>query len=265
MGQKMSKAPVYFVIVQARFNPILALDSYAPAIQDNFRKNGFPDFQKAFLNTFNLNGPVAIGHPNVPMQVPMSQAPQYHFVNSKRTASFILGEGALSFQTTSYDVFETFSDTFLMGLGMVHEAVGLSYTDRIGVRYLDAIVPENGEDVSDYLDDCVLGLYAKTKGAVAHSFSETVYAIDSVAVTARVVIQTGGLGFPPDLDAQGLNVSERFLKVNGTHAILDNDGSITQRDDFEILKIKESIDLIHTQVTGSFRMTVTDHALKVWA
>jgi uncharacterized protein (TIGR04255 family) len=40
MARKMTRAPVYFAIMQARFNPILALDSYAPQIQERFRKHG---------------------------------------------------------------------------------------------------------------------------------------------------------------------------------------------------------------------------------
>src|SRR2546430_1267022 len=110
MGRKMNNAPVYFAIVQARFNPILALDSYAPAIQDSLRRQ-FPDAQKGTLNTFNLAlNPALDGGQS---QVPVSRVTRYTFLNAGRTAGFILDQGTLSYQTTDYDVFETFSDTFL--------------------------------------------------------------------------------------------------------------------------------------------------------
>src|SRR5437868_6375387 len=132
--KKMIHAPVYFAIVQARFNPILALDSYAPQIQERFRKHGFPDAQKGVLATFNLN--LAAPTEGSPPQVPVAQTARYTFCNMGRTAGYILDQGALSFQTTEYEVFDTFSDRFRQGLQGVHDAVDLSYTDRIGFRYL---------------------------------------------------------------------------------------------------------------------------------
>ena len=55
MGRKLSQAPVFFTLVQVRFNPILALDSYVPKIQDELRRQGYPDAQKGVMATFNLN------------------------------------------------------------------------------------------------------------------------------------------------------------------------------------------------------------------
>jgi uncharacterized protein (TIGR04255 family) len=62
MARKMTHAPVYFAIIQARFNPILALDSYAPQIQEHFRKHGFPDAQRGALAAFNLNPATPCAH-----------------------------------------------------------------------------------------------------------------------------------------------------------------------------------------------------------
>jgi uncharacterized protein (TIGR04255 family) len=94
MGQKMNNAPVYFAIVQARFNPILALDSYAPVIQDNLRRHGFPDAQQGTLNTFNLTLNPQIG--SAQGEVPISRVTRYNFLNTEKTAGFILDQGALS-------------------------------------------------------------------------------------------------------------------------------------------------------------------------
>src|SRR6267143_546082 len=111
METKMGSAPVYFTIVQVRFNPILTLDTYAPQIQERLRKEGFPDVKKGFLATINLN----VGAPtegSAP-QIPVAQTARYMFDNMQRTSGFILDQGALSFQTTEYDVFESFSSVFL--------------------------------------------------------------------------------------------------------------------------------------------------------
>jgi uncharacterized protein (TIGR04255 family) len=255
-------APVYFAIVQARFNPILALDSYAPAIQDNLRRNGFPDAQKSTLNTFNLalNPPLDGGQD----QVPVSRVTRYNFLNADKTAGFILDPGALSYQTTEYDVFETFSDAFLGVLDIVHKAVDLNYTDRIGFRYLNAVFPKSNENLPKYLNECVLGLYEKSGGQIVHSFNETVFKTHDVNVTSRTIIQDGPLGFPPDLQ-HPLAVPARFKSLKGMHAVLDFDGSVERRETFKIDVIKDRVSMIHDEIAVAFKATVTEHALKVWA
>jgi uncharacterized protein (TIGR04255 family) len=262
MARKMTHAPVYFAIVQARFNPILALDSYAPQIQERFRKHGFPDAQKSVLATLNLNlsAPTEGSTP----QVPVAQTARYTFYNMDRTSGFILDQGAVSFQTTEYDVFETFSHEFRQGLQAVHDAVDLSYTDRIGFRYLDAVFPKANESLGDYLNPSVLGLTERFQESVVHSFSETNLRSANVTVVARVIIQDGEVGFPPDLLPNVLRVAERFRALRGRHAILDTDGSFEGREAFNLDRIGDHLNEIHDESAKTFHATVTPNALRVW-
>lgn len=262
MGQKMKQAPVYFTLVQARFNAILALDSYVSKIQDQLRVQGFPDTQKGVLATFNLN----VGTPSEasPPQVPVSQVTRYTFGNMDKTAGFILDQGSLSFQTTNYDTFEIFSKTFLNGLKIVHEAVNLGYTDRIGVRYLDAVYPKEGEDLSEYLNEAVLGLYGRFDGDLVHAFSETLVRNGNVNVIARTIVQSGPIGFPPDLQPVGVLIAERFRALNGRHAILDTDGSHDRRDTFDLHQIETHLSTVHSAVIKAFKATVTQRAVQTW-
>ena len=263
MGTKMANAPVYFAIVQARFNPILALDSYAPSIQDELRKSGFPDVRKGVLSTFNLLQNPAIE--GTQSQVPVSQVSQYAFLNIDKTAGFLLDQAALSFQTCEYDVFELFSNTFLVGLNAVHKAVTLNYTDRIGLRYLDVVFPKVEEKLPVYLNECVLGLYEKSGGSIVHSFSETVFKVEAVSVTSRAIVQDGPLGFPPDLQSHNLVVPDRFQALRGIHAVLDTDGSVDHREPFNVEAVRNHLYAIHYEITKAFKATVTDYALKEWA
>jgi uncharacterized protein (TIGR04255 family) len=261
MGKKMRHAPVYFTIVQVRFNPIMALDDYAPKIQDRLRRDGFPDLQKGMLATFNLN--VAAGEAS-PTQVPVAQIARYTFSNMAKTAGFILDQASLSFQTTDYDTFEAFSETFVSGLKVVHDVVGLSYVDRIGVRYLDAVYPNKDEDLTKYLNESVLGLSGKIAGTLLHSFSETLVNVENVNVIARVIVQDGQVGLPPDLHPMWLVIGERFRALNGLHAILDTDGSYEARTAFGLGEVATRLKALHSAVTTSFKATVTQHAIDAW-
>jgi uncharacterized protein (TIGR04255 family) len=262
MAQKMTHAPVYFAITQVRFNPILALDSYAPQIQERFRKHGFPDAQKGVLATLNLN--LSAPTEGAAPQVPVAQTTRYTFYNMDRTSGFILDQGALSFQTTEYDVFETFSREFAQGLQAVHDAVELSYTDRIGFRYLDAVFPKANEKLGDYLNPSVLGLTEKFQESLVHSFSETNLRSAGITVVARAIVQDGEVGFPPDLLPNILRVAERFRILRGRHAILDTDGCFEGREAFDLNHINEHLIAIHDEIAKAFHATVTPNAVKVW-
>jgi uncharacterized protein (TIGR04255 family) len=264
MGTKMKSAPVYFTIAQVRFNPILSLEAYAPQIQERLRKEGFPDFKKGFLATISLNVNVSPSSEGSPPQLPMAQTTRYLFGNMESTSGFILDQGALSFQTTEYDVFETFVADFLKGLQAVNEAVNLSYTDRIGLRYLDAVFPKSGETIRDYLSASILGLTEKIDDTIVHSFSETLVKRENVNVRSRVIIQDGEMGFPPDLQPMTLKVGERFGQLRGRHAIIDTDGWSESRETFNLDRIREQLDLIHSGIDKTFRASVTENALKAW-
>jgi uncharacterized protein (TIGR04255 family) len=265
MGTRLKAAPVFFTLAQARFNPILSLEAYAPQIQERLRKVGFPDAQKGVLATINLNVNAASPAEGNPPQLPIAQSARFIFGNMERTSSFILDQGALSFQTTEYDVFETLLADFVKGLEAVNEAVTLSYTDRLGLRYLDAVFPKSGETVRHYLSGSILGLTEKIDDTIVHSFSETLVKRENVNVRSRVIIQDGDVAFPPDLQPLTLTVAERFRALRGHHAIIDTDGWSESREAFNLNRIREQFDLIHSGIMKTFNASVTENALKAWA
>jgi uncharacterized protein (TIGR04255 family) len=265
MGARLKAAPVFFTIAQVRFNPILSLEAYAPQIQERLRKEGFPDAQKGLLASINLNLNAASPAEGSPPQLPIAQTTRYTFGNMQRTSNFILDQGALSFQTTEYDVFETFLADFLKGLDAVNQAVSLSFTDRLGLRYLDAVFPKSGETVKDYLSGSILGLTEKIDDTIVHSFSETLVKRENVNVRSRVIIQDSDVAFPPDLLPLTLTLAERFRTLRGPHAIIDTDGWSDSREAFSVDRIREQFDLIHSGITKTFRASVTENALKAWA
>jgi uncharacterized protein (TIGR04255 family) len=265
MGTKLKAAPVFFTIVQVRFNPILTLEAYIPQIQDRLRKEGFPDAQRGVLATINLTPNAASPAEGNPPQIPIAQTARFTFGNMKRTSGFVLDQGAISFQTTEYDVFETFLADFMKGLEAVHQAVPLDFTDRLGLRYLDAVFPKTGEAMKDYLSGSILGLTDKVDETIVHSFSETLVKRKDIQVRSRAIIQDGELAFPPDLAGLNLTVPERFRGLKGRHAIIDTDGWTDAREAFGIDRIKQQFDSIHDGITTTFKASVTANALKVWA
>lgn len=264
MGKKMNNAPVYFVLAHVRFNALLTLDSYVPAIQDALRKAGYADFAKLMVATVNLNLRVPAAN-----QMPVAQIARYLFSNETKSSGFLLDQTSLTFQTTEYDTFDPFSDVFLLGLKTLHESVGgLSFCERVGIRYLDSVYPGPNEKITDYLAPSLVGLFEKLHDRqLKHIISETWSTSDKANLMCRAIIQNQsakGVGFPPDLQPVLLQIAEKFRGISGICGIIDTDAWYEDRQKFDIERIKESLVSLHGDVRNSFDGMVTPHALRVW-
>jgi uncharacterized protein (TIGR04255 family) len=266
MGRKMKNAPVYFTLVQVRHNPVLSLEAYVSGIQESMRKAGYPDFKRGLLAAINLTPLAANG--NVPTQAPtMQRVERYLFSDMANTRGFVLLQDSLSYQVTEYDTFESLRGDFLTGLRIVHDAIKLDFSQRVGIRYLDAVVPREGEEPKQYLVPEVIGLASRMDdGLIIHSFSETAMQVPNVGqIVSRTIIQNGQLAFPADLQPDALKLAARFAEINQVHAVIDTDGAFEGRQVFDIKNIETRLNALHAEITKAFQATVTDHARQVWA
>jgi uncharacterized protein (TIGR04255 family) len=265
MGTKLKNAPVYFTVAQVQFNPVLNLEGYLPAIQAKMRGAHLPDYRSEVVQRLVLPFGVAEG---AQVHTPtLSSQLRYIFGDISGRASIVLESNTLAFQTTQYETFETFSATFLDGLGIVHDALRLAFVERIGLRYLDAILPlQANESLRDYLVPEVLGLSAHAKGKLQHSISETVSIVGLSQLVTRVLIQEGRVGLPLEIAQLAPAIDPRFTQQEaGVHAIVDNDASIAHREVFDLAKISEHLDFLHDEIKALFESTVTKQALSAWA
>jgi uncharacterized protein (TIGR04255 family) len=260
MGKKLLNAPVYFTVVQVQFNPILELDSHIPAIQSKMRQAQFPDFKKEVLQ--RLDFPIHQGQMIAPTLT--SQA-RYLFGDIAGRTTFLLEANALTLQTTSYDTFETFSAMFLTGLETVHSALNLDFVERIGLRYLNAVQPlKEGDTLRDFLVPEVLGLAFRGQGQLEVSLSQTHTTTDAGQLIARVVIRSGPIALPPELNGIPMLLDARFTQREGLHAIVDTDAFIAKREIFDLHGIEARLTALHDQTDVSFKGMVTEHALASW-
>lgn len=263
MGKRMSNTPVYFTVVQVRFNPVLNMEGYLATIQEKMREVRFPDFKRAVIQQlivpFASSGDA--GQVPTPSFVPQARCV---FGNIEGTSEFVLENNALALQTTAYDTFEVFSNMLLNGLGIVHDVVRLDFTERIGLRYLDAVLPKTGESLNDYLTPEVLGLSNKLMGNMLHSVSET-FTMNTIGqLISRVIIRDGRIGLPPELVSLAPPIDKRFTQQEGRHSIIDTDAFVENREAFSLDKLESTLQSLHEEILRSFRATVMPYALKAW-
>lgn len=263
MGKKMKNAPVYFTVAQVRFNPVLNMESYLPTIQERMRTTHFPDFKRETIQRLVIpfGAPADANQPAMPSLVPQARC---IFGNIKATTEFVLENNAIALQTTAYDTSETFFKILLDGLTIIHDALHLDFTERIGLRYFDAVLPKTNESLEQYLTPGVLGLSSKIGEKLVHSYSETVTMNTSGKLVSRVIIQDGKVGLPPEIAPLAPSINAKFAERKGQHAILDTDAFYEQREAFDLEKIGSKLVALHAEIRKSFVATTTDFAREVW-
>jgi uncharacterized protein (TIGR04255 family) len=265
MVKKLNAAPVYYTVAQVQFNHILNLDSYIPSIQAKMRERHFPDFRHEQVQSVILP---FIGSPETnQISAPsFASRTRYIFGDIEDSSRFVLETNSVSFQTTNYDTFDSFIDTLIAGLGILHEALSLEFVDRLGVRYLDAVQPTEGvESLGKFLVPEVLGLSQRDPESHQQSVSESIIGTSAGQLVSRVLVRRGQIGLPLELTQLAPKIAPRFMKHSGLHAILDMDASFTQREVFDLTKVKGRLTALHDEIEACFEFVVTEHALATWA
>ncbi|TAN13651.1 MAG: TIGR04255 family protein [Burkholderiaceae bacterium] len=261
----MSNAPVYYALAQAHFNPVAAMAKYVDQIQDRLRRDGYPLFEPQQFMQLVVPGP-GQAQPREPQ---IQQAVSWLMTRSDRSAGFILGPSTITYHTTRYQTHNEFIAELLRGLAAVHEAVSLDHVSRLGLRYLDAVLPRAGETTEQYL---VGGLHGIDFDAVRqHAMTESVFTTDTRplarngTLVVRVYRAVAPLGFPPDMLPTGLAVAPQFeIKEAREHAIIDTDHYVQGRMPVELDELNEQLISLHATIKSVFRATTTDHARGVW-
>lgn len=259
MGKKMANPPIFYTVGQIRFNPVLNIAEYVPKIHERLRKP-FPEVRREELRRLQIN----VAAQENAEAVTTSAVPRWSFANLKRTAGYYLYADSLVFHTTAYETSTEFHDALIRGIRLVDEVVGLSYIEEVGVRTLDAVIPESGQPIDFYLNRQVLGLHGLLEGELKHNISENVTFVATSKHVARVVILRGSLGLPMDLFPIPLMIDRKFQDLNTLHAILDLDHSRQDRFEFDLEEIGNRIREIKKGVTNVFYKIVTKEALDIW-
>lgn len=263
MSELMANAPVYYALAQVYFNPVPAMSKYVDSIQDDLRREyslyGDEDQTEFFIDVNNGDG----GKPEV------RQNKVWFITKSDKTCGFVLKTDSLTFHTTDYSTRDQFIPEMLKGLASVHKNVGLDHISRMGVRYLDAVWPNDSDSVEDYI---VPGLHgAKFDAEKIYSMNESVYSTklnipgaESTMIT-RLYQADSELGFPPDMVPKRLVLAERFRTGEvKKHAVIDTDHYAKGQVEVDFAKLDESFRELHSVLKEVFESMTTPHAKAVW-
>ena len=266
MSEKMSNAPVYYALAQAQFNPVAAIAKYVDEVQDLLRREGYILFEPQQVTHLQLSA--APGQ--APAEPQVAHTSSWLITRGDRSSGFILNSASITFHTTHYETSNEFIPELLRGLKAVHKVVGLEHLSRLGLRYLDAVLPRPNETIDQYLND---GLHGVRFGAKQrYALNESVFETESAPIlprgtlVSRVHRMDSPLGYPPDMVPSGLTAMHKFeIKENRPHAVIDTDHFVEGRMPLDFEKIGEQLSALHASIKLVFDATVNDYARAVWA
>jgi uncharacterized protein (TIGR04255 family) len=234
----------------------MALDKHIPALQERLQA-AFPRFQPPRSNRAEDVLP--------PQDM---RVVNYEFASADNRHGVILNRETLVFHATAYNTYQDFGGRLADVLQAVGAELQHLFVRRIGLRYIDILVPAEGESLDDYVSAglrCLPDLSLPFRRRSGLAISE--FEMAEGALTVRYATGSGQLGLPPDLQPLSLTqpaVMQRPVPENRMSGLLDFDRSLPQETPFKPNQIKHRFDELRADLSLAFRELTTEYAKQVW-
>ena len=261
MSVLLKNAPVYYALAQAKFNPVAAMAKYSTDIQEMMRRAGFTVFEVEDIQNVDY-GNINDGESAKPV---VTTAKNWFFTMPDRSCGYVLGQDFLSFQATEYLDREKFFRALCDGLRIVHEVVQLERVFRLGIRYLNAVIPDEGESLHQYLNPSIQGVDFGLP--ILGGLWEAGYRTESGGLLIAKVYKapSSPLGFPQDLMPRSVQLMPRFQRETPfAHAVLDMDLFVEDSMNVDTAAIYEKLLGFHGDLAKCFHAIATPHAFARW-
>lgn len=253
---KLERSPLVLVLSQIRFSALLTMEEHVPAIQADLRKLGYTRFADERIQQ------VAFGQGEPKTIV----GTRWAFPNRPRTEVVIVAPSFLVYETSNYDVFETFVERISAVIQVVARATGIDFAEQVGLRYLDLIRQAGGKAASDFLRPHVRGLSSDDLSAKVTGHQFTTQAQSASGDLYVRSFEKSGPGFlPPDLVSTHLEFKPDAEQLaEETYRLLDIDHIAKREVGFAPEPLAELLWALHDVSSKAFRAAVTQEAVDFW-
>lgn len=262
LGQ-WANAPLVFVLAQVRFLP------QAGVTPENIRDA----ITKRVANRFGTIQPTN----SLDIQINLDGAAQmantisqnlvgYDMLNTDVDAMIRIFNGSITYATTRYQNSSTFQDEWMDILKCLAD-VGIPNVNRLGLRYVDFLIPSEGKTPEDYVVapwDC--RHMVKLPGSTGLP-DMNVSMMDVPYPQGRMRIQyMRGFGIPNlPADLQGmLPPAKQTNNDIGLCGIIDTDRWLDGQHVTEVDGLRGTFKLMHKDLSGAFQAMTTEWAQQEW-
>jgi uncharacterized protein (TIGR04255 family) len=254
---QLSNSPLLLVIAQVRFSSVLQIAKFIPEIQERLRGQGFPKFRPVQQQSFQIGPPGTLSANESPTL-------SWEFLDRDDRKSVVLETGSIAFVVTDYSIFESFRDGLEIALSAISEVAKPSLRERIGLRYVNLIIPSQDKQISDYVGAELLGMSPSQLSVKPVNYGSVMLSQSEVGTFVfRCTCPTQGPTVPPDVRLLGLK-TDKPLSLESEFCVLDFDHFTEGTKDFEVSAMLADFDKLHDLLDRSFRLAVKKEALQEW-
>jgi len=262
--KKLVHQPVQLVLCQVRWSPIQTISKYIPAIQEVFRRNGFPIERSGEISQIFLS----------PKGTEIKSQPRWEYRSKDERWIIQVTTDSVVLQTTDYDRFAGYADRLRLAVDTVftateHKEFGV--LERIGLRYVDHIRPREGETFRDYVRPGFHGIqeegvFLPGSGRLhSEMVGSTTVGSETGTLIIRLTQNKDGVGLPPDLEGTA-PIRSSTVPKGELLTIVDTDHFLEGKFPCDADWVVQQANLLHTQINDAFfNHAITEHAEKVWA
>jgi uncharacterized protein (TIGR04255 family) len=174
----LRNAPLVRVIAQVRFPVIVSIE----------KREFIAPFQEALRGTYPALRPEKIrGFVVGPQEVaPVQSQVVWRFNDGHENWRVSLAPDFIALETTSYSSRSDFLERLQVALTALNEHIGPKIVDRLGLRYIDRVIEQDVDDITELVRSEVISILATPMAAYAQqSLSESLFAVPNTIAQLR--------------------------------------------------------------------------------
>lgn len=249
--KKLKKQPLKFVLAEFRFSPVLEIAKFIPRIQEAVRKQyPIPDKRTEQIVQIQTGG------------IAVSTMERWAFISANKKSAIEVNQERLVYITADYPRFEGFSNACKQAIETLASIVDPTLIQRIGLRYSDLVVVDEGEKISDLVNNhfgfptCI-----ELMGTIHQQSTDIFMHTAMGGLVIRTLYGRHNLTCLPDV--QGLSIAIASEETPSERIILDFDHYWEAKEDyvnFETNDVVEKLGMLHETSREAFWMITTDYA-----
>ncbi|ADJ27329.1 TIGR04255 family protein [Nitrosococcus watsonii] len=249
--KKLENQPLKFVLAEFRFSPVMQIAEYIPKIQEALRKQ-YPIEKTQSEQTVQVQ----------PGGIAVSTVNRWAFISADKKSAIEINQERLVYITAEYPRFDGFSAACKQAIETLVDIVEPSLILRIGLRYSDLITIDDGEEITELVNEHFgLPSCIESLGVARQHSTDTFLRTDMGGLAIRTLYGKHNLSCLPDV--QGLPISISADATPSERIILDFDHYWEAKDEaasFKTNDVIERLATLHETSREAFWKVTTDYA-----
>lgn len=262
----LNNPPLMYTLFMLRFPIQTTLDDVIPSIQKQL-KDEYPIYEKRIQQS------IEIVQTKEGQSFSTLATPEHLFFDGERKKGILIKHDRVVFHTVVYPSFEDFSACFMLATRAVVEGLTLSHFISIGLRYIDALIPDDeaGESLSDLLNPSLMSFDIEGEGisqTIASNQVNHYQTSEGVLVLKTNILFENDISIPPELLSLSNLLRFDAKDKSGPFAVLDFDHGFMAPDNtvnkLDLDTLVTKVDKMHDITSMAFLKAINENKIGKW-